>query len=78
MAVISVRLNEQEERILEYLTDYYEEDRSTLIKLAIIDKYQDIKDLKTIEKFEKKERQGKAKFLSAEEILNKLDVKKSG
>jgi hypothetical protein len=32
MAVVSVRLNDEEEKILEYLTDYFHEDKSTLFK----------------------------------------------
>jgi predicted transcriptional regulator len=75
MAVISLRLNRDEERMLSFLTDYFDEDRSTLIKKALIEKYEDIEDMQAIDRFEKAEAKGNVEFISADEILKK--VKKS-
>jgi len=67
MAVISVRLNSEEEKILEFLSDYYEEEKSTIIKHSLKDLFEDIQDRKKIEEFENSEEE--TAFLSAEEIL---------
>ena len=57
MAVISVRLNSEEEK-------------STIIKYSLKDLFEDIQDRETIQKFEES---GKApRFLSAEEILKEI------
>jgi len=70
MAVISIRLNSEEEKILSYLSDYYDEEKSTVIKHSLKDLFEDIQDRETIQKFEES---GKAvKFLSAEEILKEI------
>ena len=70
MSVISIRLNEQEEKQLVFLTDYFDKDKSMIIKSSLNDLYEDILDRENIEKFEKKERQGKVKFYNYEEIMN--------
>ena len=67
MAVISVRLNSEEEKILEFLSNYYEEEKSTIIKHSLKDLFEDIQDRKTIEEFEQSEKC--TMFLSAGEIL---------
>ena len=72
MAVISVRLNTEEEKIIDYLADYYEEDKSTLIKHSLKEMYEDIVDRTVIEEFEKADKKKKAKFLSSEEILKSI------
>lgn len=70
MGVISVRLNKEEDEILKKLSDYYGMDKSNLIKKSLLDMYENIVDLDFIEKFEKKEKKGKTKFVTADEILN--------
>jgi len=72
MAVISVRLNTEEEKIIDYLADYYEEDKSTLIKHSLKEMYEDIVDRLVIEEFEKADKKKKTKFLSAEDILKSI------
>ena len=69
MAVISVRLNTEEEKIIDYLADYYEEDKSSLIRHSLKEMYEDIIDRIAINDFEKIEKKKKPKFLKAEEIL---------
>ena len=72
MGMISLRLNAREEKALHYLQDHSDVDRSTIIKEAIIEKFEDLQDLELIEKFEEREKKGKVQFFSADEILKKL------
>ena len=72
MSVLSIRLNKNEEEILKELSSYYEEDKSTLVKHSLQEMYEDLIDKKEIENFEKREKQGKVKFISAEEMLKNV------
>lgn len=68
MAVISVRLNKDEEKILSFLSDYYHEDKSSLFKKSMYELYEDIQDIKFIEDhIENKEN---PEFISAEDLLD--------
>ncbi|MDA3955758.1 DUF6290 family protein [Oceanispirochaeta sp.] len=68
MAVISVRLNEDEEKILAFLSEYFHEDKSSLFKKSMYELYEDIQDIKFIEDhIENKEN---PEFISAEDLLN--------
>jgi len=70
MAVISVRLNSEEERIITFLSEHMEKDKSSLIKYSIMEMYEDYIDREKIEEFEKEEKS--KKFISAEEILKSI------
>ncbi|PIE03622.1 MAG: hypothetical protein CSA81_01075 [Acidobacteria bacterium] len=67
MAVISVRLNLEEEKILKTLTDYFHEERSTLLKKAMYELYEDIQDIKFIE--EHIETKKGREYITGEELL---------
>jgi hypothetical protein len=69
MAVVSLRLNREEEDMVNFLSDFYEQDRSALIKFSLKELYEDIIDRKVISKYEKKEKEGKTSFVSSDEIL---------
>ncbi len=71
MAVISVRLNEAEERIVNILSEQYDKDKSSIIKYSLNEMYEDLMDRKIIEEYESKEKG--TKFISAEEILKSLN-----
>jgi len=71
MGVISIRLNKDEEKILRKLSEHFHEDKSALVKKSLFELYENIVDLDEIEKFEAKERKGKASFFTAEDILKK-------
>ena len=73
MGVISIRLNKNEENILNYIITQFDKDKSTIIKEALIEKYEDLQDLKVINKFEKEEKLGKISFISSDEILNGIE-----
>ena len=72
MSVVSVRLTEEEENILSFLTDYFEKDKSYVIKSSLNDMYEDIIDREEIKKYETLEKKGKTKFHSFEDIINEV------
>ena len=73
MGIMSVRFNADEEKILKKLTNYYQEDKSKLLKKLIVEMYEDLIDKNEIAKFESKEKSKKVKFHSANEILAQLN-----
>ena len=68
MAVVSVRLNKDEERILSFLSEYFHEDKSTLFKKSMYELYEDIQDIKFIE--ENIENKKDKEFITAEDLLD--------
>ena len=72
MSVISVRLNTSEEKILKRLSEYFNEDKSSLIKHSIRNLYEDVMDSQVIDEFERKEKQHKVQFITSDEILDKI------
>ena len=72
MAVISLRLNQTEENMVNYLSDYYEQDKSSLIKYSLRELYEDIIDKQFINEYERKEKNGKVKFVDSNEIMRKI------
>ena len=69
MGVISIRFNNDEEKILKKLSDYFHEDKSALIKKSLVELYENVLDLNTITKYEEKEKKKKVSFTTAEDIL---------
>jgi len=78
MAVISLRLNQDEEKMINYLSNYYEQDKSSLIKYSLKELYEDIIDKQIIAEYEIKEKNGKAKFIDSTEIINMLQSQRNG
>ena len=72
MSVVSIRLNQKEEKILNTLSDHFNEDRSTLIKHSLQEMYEDTIDKKEIENFERDEKAGKTTFVSQKTLQNIL------
>ena len=69
MAVISIRLNDKESKILKKLSMELELDQSSLIKKSLMATYEDMIDRGVIEKFEKSAKIKKAEFLTFEEVI---------
>jgi predicted lipid-binding transport protein (Tim44 family) len=69
MAVISLRLNRNEEKMVNLLSNFYEEDKSTLIKRSLNEMYEDLIDRKAIEEYETREKGNDVTFVTAEEII---------
>ena len=72
MAVISVRLNAEEEKMVSFLSNEFDKDKSSLIKLSLKEMYEDFVDKKIIDLYEAKEKKNKSIFLSAEEIMQQI------
>jgi len=70
MAVVSVRLNEKEEEILNYLADYLHEDKSTLFRKSLFEMYEDIQDIKFVEQYIENSGKKERTFISSEELLD--------
>ena len=70
MAVISLRLNKSEEDMVNFLSDYYEQEKSALIKFSLKELYEDIIDKQVIKEFEAREKNGKVKFIDSSKIIN--------
>ena len=69
MAVVSVRFNEEESKILDILKKHYNCDSSSLIKRSLWDYYEEIKDKEIIEEFEEKEKSSKSAYIKIEDII---------
>lgn len=72
MAVISIRLNSEEEKMISFLSDQYEKDKSSLIKFSLKEMYEDFIDKKVIDEFENKEKKRSVKYIKADEIIKNL------
>ncbi len=70
MAVVSVRFNSKEEKILKMLKEYFNCDSSNLIKRSLLELYEEIHDREIIEKFEVKEDNSKTEFIGIDNLLD--------
>ena len=78
MAIISLRLNQNEEKMVGFLSDYYEQDKSSLIKYSLKELYEDLIDKQIINEYETKEKKGKVKFVDSDKVINLIKGQKSG
>ena len=72
MAIISLRLNQNEEKMVNFLSEYYEQDKSSLIKYSLKELYEDIIDKQFIGEYETKEKNGGIKFIDSNEIMDMI------
>ncbi len=72
MGVISVRLNNEEEKIIKFLSEAFDEEKSALIKHSLKDMYEDFVDRKIIEDFDMKSKKKEPKYISSDEILKEI------
>lgn len=75
MAIVTLRLNDQEEKILEMLVRHFDEDKSKILKDALWEMYEELRDRELIEEFETKLDSGKVQFGSADALLGKIAEK---
>ena len=68
MAIISVRMNKEEEQIMNYLSSFFDEEKSAIIKRSLLEMYEDILDKKVIDQFEKEEHT----FVTADDIMKEF------
>mgnify|MGYP001065614919 CR=1 FL=1 len=70
MAVVSVRLNESEEDVLNFLTEYFHEEKSSLLKKSMFELYEDVQDIKFVDNYLDKKGFDKKNFVSGEDLLD--------
>ena len=63
--------------MVNFLSDYYEQDKSSLIKYSLKELYEDIIDRQVINEYEKKEKKGKIKFIDSDEIIKMIKNQKN-
>lgn len=71
---ITIRLNEEEEMIMNKLAKMYNCGISTALKRLALEKLEDEYDRKVVEEFEENVRKGKEKFITFEEFEKTLDL----
>jgi hypothetical protein len=69
MAVTSIRLNEKEEKVLNYLKKYFNCDSSTLLKRSLYELYEDLKDKEIIDTFENDLKNSNQNFVKYEDLF---------
>ena len=62
--------------MINFLSDFYEQDRSSLIKYSLRELYEDLIDKQMINEFETKEKNEEVKFVDSKEIINSMTPKK--
>ena len=75
MAKISLRLNQNDEKMINILSEYYKKDKSALIKYSIKKLYEDIEDIidkQVISEYEAKEKNEKIKVIDSNEIIHTM------
>lgn len=72
MAIVTLRLNQEEEKVLRLLVKHLDQDKSKILKEAMWDKFEELRDRDLIEGFERKNRFGKVRFESADALLSVL------
>jgi hypothetical protein len=74
MAVISLRLNSEEQNMVNFLSSYYGEDKTSLIKRSLKELYEDIVDRKVIADYENREMAGTVSFVTADDVLKEIGI----
>ena len=63
--------------MVNFLSDYYEQDRSSLIKYSLKELYEDIIDRQIITEYEMEEKNVKKSFVSSNEIIKIIESQKT-
>lgn len=72
MTIIALRLNQKEAEMIDFLSNYYERDKSSLIKYSLKELYEDIVDGEAIANYEKREHTGGVSFISSKDALKMI------
>jgi hypothetical protein len=57
--------------------DYYEQDKSSLLKYSLKELYEDIIDKQIVDEYETNEKAGEIKFIDSDEIMNIIKKQKN-
>lgn len=74
MCMIQINLNEEEERTFNKYAQLFDMPLSTLFKKALEEKIENEVDIKTIEEYEKRVKNGTAETYSFDEVKKMLDL----
>ncbi len=74
MGTTTIRFTEEEQEIVKKLTEHFGMEPSTVIKKALFELYEDVKDLEAIEEFEKREERGEVEWMTSDELKKEIDV----
>lgn len=72
MAIISVRLSAEEEKMVSFLSRTYNKDKSSLLRYSLKEMYESLVDNGVVDRFEEKEAESAVSFMSAEDILESI------
>jgi hypothetical protein len=64
--------------MVNFLSNYYEQDKSSLIKYSLKELYEDIIDKQIITEYETREKNGEMKFVDSNDIMNMLQNQRNG
>ena len=74
MSTITVRLNNEEERIYKEYAEFKNIPLSTLMKEALEEKIEDETDLRAILAYEKRLENNETKYISFDEVKKRLEI----
>ncbi|OLS02474.1 type II toxin-antitoxin system RelB family antitoxin [Tissierella creatinophila] len=74
MCIIQIKLNQEEERTLNKYAELFDMPLSTLFKKALEEKIENEIDMKSIEEYEKKVKDGSLETYSFDEVKKMLDL----
>ena len=75
MGIMTLRLNEKEEKMLSHLQAYFDEDKAKILKGAMHEKFEDLRDREVIEEYESKLKTKKVQFESGDDIIKEIKKK---
>lgn len=74
MNIISLRVNQEEKRILEEFSKLYNCGVSSMIKKILFEKLEEEYDLKIVKEFEEKEKNNETEFFDYEYVMKELNL----
>lgn len=74
MNIISLRVNQEEKRILEDFSKLYNCGVSSMIKKILFEKLEEEYDLKIVKEFEEKEKNNETEFFDYEYVMKELNL----
>ena len=74
MSLISIRTIEEEKELIKTYADFYGVSVSDFIKSSVIERIEDIFDLRAVEEYEKKRESGTLETLSLDDVKKQLGL----
>ena len=74
MSVISIRTTEEEKELIKSYADFYGVSVSDFVKTSVIERIEDMFDLRSIEEYEQNRRDGSTETYSINEVKKQLGL----